>query len=169
MLLSTKAFALCDRGKLSNVARQADTGPRNNNRPGKQMITMRLYTREVDGESTWAPVAIVMTVLVVVMLLGYFFWYGPAQTGAAQPATVTVNTPASPQSSPTTVVVPSPGPAGANGATGATGASGPAGAAGATGTSGTDGADGATGTRGEPGPSGKPGDGDAGNTTNEGK
>src|SRR5438067_5993587 len=96
---------------------------------------MRIYTRE-DGESTWAPIAIIMTVLVVAMGMGYFFWYAPSETVVVAPTrALVVNTPAAPASAaPTTIVVPSsPGPAGAPGATGATGAKVQAGSDGAPG------------------------------------
>lgn len=106
---------------------------------------MRLYTRDVDGESNWAPVAIIMTILVAVLVLGYFLWYAPSQTAAGPTHTINVNTPA-PQSSPSTIVMPStPGPAGAQGPQGT---SGPAGASGAAGS---------PGSPGEPGPAGKSG------------
>ena len=109
---------------------------------------MRFYTRDVvEGESSWAPVAIIMSVVVVAMLMGYFFWYAPSQTAAGPNHSVTVNNPAPAQSGSTTVVMPSsPGP---TGATGSTGASGPAGAAGAPGS---------PGSPGEPGQTGKPGE-----------
>ena len=124
---------------------------------------MRFYTRDVDGDSNWAPVAIVMTILVVVLVMGYFFMYAPSQSTLAGPThTVTVNTPASPtQSVPTTVVLPStPGPAGATGAAGSTGPSGPAGEPGASGASGAPGA---------PGPTGKSGDSTDKDSSGDGK
>ena len=126
---------------------------------------MRFYTRDVDGDSTWAPIAVVMTVLVAAMVMGYFFWYAPSQGSAAGPThTVTVNTPAPSQTSPTTVVVPgTPGPVGADGAKGAAGKDGTAGADGAAG------AAGAAGSPGEPGPSGKPGDKSDEKPSGEGK
>lgn len=119
---------------------------------------MRFYTREVDGESTWAPIAIIMTVLVVVMAMGYFLWYAPSQSRAGGPDhTVTVNNPAPAQSSPQTIVMPStPGPSGEKGSTGATGATG------ATGSEGAAGAAGATGDTGAPGKPGEPTDKPAG-------
>lgn len=109
---------------------------------------MRIYSTD-SGDSSWAPVAIVMTILVVALVMGYFFWYAPQRTTAAGPThTVTVNTPAAPsQPGPATIVVPSS--QGPTGATGSTGPSGPAGAAGAAG---------APGSPGEPGPTGKSGD-----------
>ena len=42
---------------------------------------MRFYTTE-SGETAWAPIAVIMTVLVVVMAMGYFFWYVPSQVPA---------------------------------------------------------------------------------------
>ena len=42
---------------------------------------MRFYTTE-SGDSNWAPIAVIMTVLVVVMAMGYFFWYVPSQVPA---------------------------------------------------------------------------------------
>ena len=94
------------------------------------------------SDSGWAPIAIVLTVLVVALLMGYFFWYAPSQqTNAASPTrNVTINTPASPSSAPSTIVMPSTqGPAGA---AGSAGPSGPAGA---------------PGSPGSPGPAGSPG------------
>lgn len=95
---------------------------------------MRIYTRE-NGESGWAPVAIIMTALVVVMAMGYFMWYAPSQRVAATPTRdVIVNTPAS-AAPPATNTVVVPGPAGAQGATGTAGAAGADGADGAPGSS----------------------------------
>jgi hypothetical protein len=111
---------------------------------------MRIYTRE-DGDSNWAPVAIIMTVLVVVMAMGYFFWYAPSQSVVVAPTReVIVNNPTTPApSAPNTVVFPSsPGQTGATGATGARGQSG------------TDGAPGAAGAEGAPGRTGDPGKSD---------
>src|ERR1041385_467556 len=122
---------------------------------------MRIYTRE-DGESTWAPIAIIMTVLVVAMGMGYFFWYAPSQTVVVAPTRdVVVNTPPAPASStPTTIVVPSsPGQNGAPGATGATGATGAKGQTGTDGAPGAEGAEGARGRTGEPGKSDDKGSG----------
>src|SRR6185369_6879242 len=102
---------------------------------------MRLYSTE-PGDSSWAPVAGILAVMVVVLLMGYFFWYAPSQqTNAASPThNVTINTPASPSSAPSTIVMPSTqGPAGAPGNAGP---SGPAGA---------------PGSPGSPGPAGSPG------------
>ncbi len=84
---------------------------------------MRIYTNE-NGDSTWAPIAIIMTVLVVALGLGYFLWYAPTQTAVVTPThEVVVNAPAAPTpSAPTTVIIPptqgAPGPAGAPGAPG---------------------------------------------------
>jgi hypothetical protein len=124
---------------------------------------MRFYTTE-SGDSNWAPLAIIMTVAVVALTLGYFFLYAPNQTVAATRSAdthISVTTPA--QSNPgTTVVVPSPGPAGAPGRAGA---AGPAGAPGAPGTTGETGAPGAPGETGEPTPSNPPaGSPDSGST-----
>lgn len=120
---------------------------------------MRFYTREVDGDSNWAPIAIVMTILVIALAMGYFFWYAPSQNTVAAPThTVVVNTPAPAQSGPSTVVIPSsPGP---TGATGSTGPSGPAGAAGAAGS---------PGSPGEPGQPGKSGDSSDKDSSSAGK
>lgn len=111
---------------------------------------MRFYSRE-EGDSAWAPIAIVLTVVLVVMCIGYFAWYAPSQTQANSP-TVNVNTPST-SPPPTTVVVPSPG---TQGAAGPSGNSGPAGAPGANGANGADGATGATGATGKPGEPGEP-------------
>ena len=123
---------------------------------------MRIYTTE-SGQTNWAPVAMVMTALVVVMVVGYFIWYAPTQNTTQTPQNVTVNT-RNPAPSRTTVVMPStPGPAGATGETGAkgrTGAEGSSGSDGAQGESGAPGADGAPGAAGapgQPGATGKPG------------
>lgn len=93
---------------------------------------MPIYVRE-NGESDWAPVAMILTALVVVMVIGYFVWYAPAHSVAvSRGRTVIVNTPAAvaPPST-TTVVMPgstgAAGPAGANGADGADGAPGSSG------------------------------------------
>lgn len=110
---------------------------------------MRFYTRD-DGDSSWAPIAIVMTVLVVALGMGYFFWYAPSQTVVVTPTRdVVVNNPATPApSAPTTIVMPSsPGQTGATGATGAKGQAGTDGAPGA------EGAEGARGRTGDPGKS----------------
>jgi len=115
----------------------------------KGNISMRFYTRE-DGDSNWAPIAIVMTILVVGMGLGYFFWYAPSQSVVVAPAThdVIVTNPSSPSTQ---------GPAGATGATGSTGATGATGSAGASGQSGSDGSTGAAGANGATGQTGAPG------------
>ena len=88
---------------------------------------MRIYTRE-EGDSAWAPMAIIMSILVVGLLLGYFFWYAPSQTVVTPAHDVNVYTPSAPaqttpvQAAPTTIVVPgTPGPAGAPGAPGSPG------------------------------------------------
>jgi hypothetical protein len=108
---------------------------------------MRFYTRD-DGDTAWAPVAMILAVVVVVMLFGYFAWYAPSHTVVGAPTpTVTVNTPGASAQPSTTVVVPSagtPGPAGPAGASGASGAAGPAGASGAAGEPGPAGAAGAS-------------------------
>ncbi len=109
---------------------------------------MRFYTRDViEGESNWAPVAIIMSVVVVAMLMGYFFWYAPSQTNAGPNHSVTVNNPSPAQSSPSTIIMPSS--PGQTGATGQTGAAGPAGASGAAGSPGSPGETGATGKSGD--------------------
>jgi len=119
---------------------------------GKVGFTMPLfYTRDVvEGESSWAPLAVIMTVLVVALLCGYFFWYAPSRTVVAAPShDVTVTAPG--PSAPSTIVIPSsPGPSGAPGSPGPAGPSGPAG---------SPGAPGSPGSPGEPGQPAKSGDG----------
>lgn len=95
---------------------------------------MPIYVQK-EGESTWAPVAIVMTVLVVAMAMAYFMWYVPSQNSLAPGRDVIVTTPAQP--GPTVVVPGAPGPAGPAGAPGASGAPGAPGAAGAAGAAGS--------------------------------
>lgn len=87
---------------------------------------MPIYVQK-EGESTWAPVAIVMTVLVAAMAMAYFMWYVPPQNALPATRDVIVTTP---QQQPTIVVPGAPGPAGPAGAAGAPGAAGAAGAAG---------------------------------------
>ena len=50
----------------------------------------------VEREDTsWAPLAIVLTVLVVALLMGYFLWYQPNYVSASSPDhNVTINNPA---------------------------------------------------------------------------
>jgi hypothetical protein len=132
----------------------------------KAGFSMRFYSTE-PGDSSWAPLAIIMTVAAVALAMGYFFLYAPNQTVAAtRPADthISVTTPA--QSNPgTTVVVPSPGPAGAPGRTGAAGPAGAPGAPGTPGEPGTPGAPGETGETGETAPSNPPaGSPDSGTT-----
>jgi hypothetical protein len=105
--------------------------------------TMSVYTRE-PSESGWAPVAIILTIVVVALLLGYFLWFGPTQVVTTErPTNVTVTNPPPTTSNP--VVVPVPGPQGP------AGPAGPSGPAGAAGPSGTPGAAGAPGQAGQPG------------------
>ena len=108
---------------------------------------MRFYTTE-SGETAWAPIAVIMTVLVVVMAMGYFFWYVPSQVPASGVThDVIVNNPApsapSAPSTPTTVILP--------GSPGAPGPKGDTGSKGQTGSAGTPGIDGADGAKGKPG------------------
>ena len=113
---------------------------------------MRFYTTE-SGESNWAPIAVIMTVLVVVMAMGYFFWYVPSQVPAGGVTReVIVNNPApSAPSTPTTVIIPSS--PGAPGPKGDTGSKGQKGATGAPGIDGADGAKGKPGADAPPAPS----------------
>ena len=88
-----------------------------------------------SGDNTWAPVAIVLGVIVVALLLGYFLWYAPSQNVVATtPTDVHINV-TNPNPAPTApsnpVIVP--GPAGAPGRDGAPGAAGQPGAPGAAG------------------------------------
>ncbi len=110
---------------------------------------MRFYTTE-SGESNWAPIAVIMTVLVVVMAMGYFFWYVPSQVPVTPTHDVIVNnpTPTAP-STPTTVIVPS-----SPGAPGPKGDSGPKGSPGAPGAPGSPGPEGRPGSDAPPAPSG---------------
>jgi len=97
---------------------------------------MSTYSRE-PGDYGWAPLAIGLTVVLAVLLLGYFFWYAPSRIAATDTThNITVNTPSSP-SSPSTVVVPTQGPAGSPGPAGASGPSGAPGAPGAAGPAGS--------------------------------
>ena len=89
-----------------------------------------------DGSVAWGMIAIFLVVLIVIVLVGYFAWWGPSQTVVTNPAPVTtvpnINvTP--PPSYPAPSVVPVPGPAGPSGSPGAPGPAGPSGAPGAPG------------------------------------
>ncbi len=107
---------------------------------------MRFYTTE-SGESNWAPIAVIMTVLVVVMAMGYFFWYVPSQAVPVATHDVIVNNPTpSAPSTPTTVIIPS-----------SPGVPGPKGDSGPKGSPGAPGSPGASGSPGSPGPEGRPG------------
>ncbi len=104
---------------------------------------MPFYVRD-NEDSNWAPIALVMTVLVVALAMGYFLWYGPSRPIVQAPTRDIVVTQPAPAPSPsTTIVVPTPGPAGETGARGQSGA---------------DGADGAEGAPGRTGDPGKPDD-----------
>ena len=107
-------------------------------------INMRFYTTE-SGETAWAPIAVIMTTIVVVMAMVYFFWHVPSQVpvgGVTHEVIVNNPAPSTPTTPSTVIIQGAPGP---NGAKGESGNKGPTGA---TGTPGINGADGA---RGKPG------------------
>ncbi|MEP6756557.1 MAG: hypothetical protein ABJA67_13710 [Chthonomonadales bacterium] len=123
---------------------------------------MRFYTTD-EGDANWAPVAMIMAVLVIALLMGYFFLYAPSQQTAVAP-TVNVNSPSPTDRPSTTIVLPGQkgetgdtGKTGNTGNTGATGAPGGTGTTGDTGDKGTPGAPGAPGAPGSPGQPGAPG------------
>jgi quinol-cytochrome oxidoreductase complex cytochrome b subunit len=52
---------------------------------------MEVVTRE---DSSWAPIAIILTVVVIALLMGYFLWYNPnPNTVVAERPNITVNNP----------------------------------------------------------------------------
>ena len=116
---------------------------------------MDVHTTEVveTGDSGWAPIAVVLAIIVVALLAGYFLWFAPSQTQAGN-TPVIVNQPSpAPNPPPSTIVVPTPGPSGAPGPSGPAGPSGPSGPAGAPGATGAPGAPAPSGTSGETGAS----------------
>ena len=83
---------------------------------------MEVHTHD-SSDSGWAPIAVVLAILVVALLAGYFLWYAPANIQANPSPPVTINTPAPVTSPPNnTIVVPTPGPSGTPGPAGPPGA-----------------------------------------------
>ena len=117
---------------------------------------MRFYTTS-EGDSNWAPVAMILGVAVVALLLGYFLLYAPSQQVSQAPVTINNPAPSGSSSPPTTVVVPgTPGQKGDTGNTGNTGKTGSQGDTGDKGTPGNDGKTGDTGAPGTPAPANPP-------------
>jgi hypothetical protein len=87
---------------------------------------MSVHSHE-PGDTIWAPIVIILMVLVVVLLLGYVFWYSPGQMSAAPPQTNIRVTPPAPAAPSPPVFVPTPGSPGPPGPAGPAGPPGPPG------------------------------------------
>jgi|GEM_PF-2922355 len=96
----------------------------------------------LEERSAWSTIVIVLVVLIIALLIGYFAWYAPSRQN-----TVVIAQPAVATPGPQGLQGPAgaPAPQGNQGAAGTTGPAGPAGAAGATGATGATGDQGAAG------------------------
>src|SRR5436309_6827268 len=96
-------------------------------RPHRRIAMSPVVYRD-DGSFAWGTLVLVLVVLLVIFMVGYFAWYQPTYVHET-----VINQPGSSQPGPPGP----PGPSGAPGAPGASGASGPAGPAGPSGASGS--------------------------------
>lgn len=105
-----------------------------------------------DGSTAWGPIVAILSVLVVVLGVGFFVYSQSQPATVVEHGSTTIVQPAAPQAqSPAVIPIPVQGPAGPAGATGASGAAGRAGAAGAPGAPGAPGSPGSTGPQGQEG------------------